>query len=68
MRAPRDDDGARNGPRRFGCGAQRNEDDPIIMYVGDYTSDYVSKAYGCNNSKHTTVLKYTEIFNGREAS
>ena len=42
------------------------EDDPIIMYVGDYTSDYVSKAYGCNNSKHTTVLKYTEIFNGRE--
>ena len=28
------------------------EDDPIIMYVGDYTSDYVSKAYGCNNSKH----------------
>ena len=42
------------------------EDEPIIMYVGDYTSDYVSKAYGCNNSKHTTVLKYTEIFNGRE--
>ena len=42
------------------------EYDPIIMYVGDYTSDYVSKAYGCNNSKHTTVLKYTEIFNGRE--
>ena len=42
------------------------EDDPIIMYVGDNSSDYVSTTYGCTNPKHSAKLQYTEIYNNVE--
>ena len=42
------------------------KDDPIIMYVGDNSSDYVSTTYGCTNPKHSAKLQYTEIYNNVE--
>lgn len=44
------------------------EDDPIIMYVGDNSSEYVTHTYGCTNTKHSAKLQFTEIFNGRETA
>ena len=43
-------------------------DDPIIMYVGDNSSEYVTHTYGCTNTKHLAKLQFTEIFNGRETA
>ena len=43
-------------------------DDPIIMYVGDNSSEYVTHTYGCTNTKHSAKLQFTEIFNGRETA
>ena len=44
------------------------KDDPIVMYVGDNSSEYVTHTYGCTNTKHSAKLQYTEIFNGRETA
>ena len=44
------------------------KDDPIIMYVGDNSSEYVTHTYGCTNTKHSAKLQFTEIFNGRETA
>lgn len=41
---------------------------PIVMYVGDYSSDYGDTVVDCAESKHTRKVTYTEIFNGVESA
>ena len=37
---------------------------PIVMYVGDETTE----TFGCTKLNHTTVVSYTNIFNGRPSA
>lgn len=58
------DEGSESGSTSLGG----TKDNPIVMYVGDNSSEYVTHTYGCTNTKHSAKLQYTEIFNGRETA
>lgn len=57
------DEGSESGSTSLG-----GEKNPIVMYVGDNSSEYVTHTYGCTNTKHSAKLQFTEIFNGRETA
>lgn len=57
------DEGSESGSTSLG-----GEKNPIVMYVGDNSSEYVTHTYGCTNTKHSARLQFTEIFNGRETA
>ena len=58
------DEGSESGSTSLGG----TKDNPIVMYVGDNSSEYVTHTYGCTNTKHSAKLQFTEIFNGRETA
>lgn len=45
----------------------KSDSDPIVMYVGDYSTDYGDTVVDCAESNHKRTVTYTEIFNGAES-